>query len=111
MSEALAMVAAEHGIKSVTAIALAYILRKSALLGVHNVFPVVGGRKVEQLRDNIAALSIKLTEEQVAYLESVKAFDVGYPSNFIGEDPNVTGTAGHMSATSAYLAFPGASSR
>jgi aryl-alcohol dehydrogenase-like predicted oxidoreductase len=111
MSEALAMVAAEHGIKSVTAIALAYILRKSALLGVHNVIPVVGGRKIEQLRDNIAALSIKLTEEQVAYLESVKAFDVGYPSNFIGEDPNVTGTAGHMSATSAYLAFPGPSSR
>ncbi|KAK3308460.1 putative aryl-alcohol dehydrogenase Aad14 [Chaetomium strumarium] len=111
LSRALTTVAAEQGTNSVTAIALAYILRKAALLGVHNVFPVVGGRKTEQLKDNIAALSIWLTEAQVAYLESVKDFDIGYPSSMIGEDPNVTGIPGHMSATSAYLAFPGATKR
>jgi aryl-alcohol dehydrogenase-like predicted oxidoreductase len=111
MSEALAKVAAEHGTSSVVAIALAYILRKAALLGLHDVFPVVGGRKVEQLKDNISALSMRLTEEQVAFLESVKEFDVGYPTEFIGEDPNVTGVAGPMTATSAYLTFPGSTGR
>ncbi len=111
LSDALAKVAAEHGTNSVVAVALAYISRKAALVGVHNVFPVIGGRKVYQLKDNIAALSIRLTEDQVGYLESVKAFDIGWPTNFIGEDPNVTGVPGHMSATSAYLAFPGATKK
>ncbi|KAH1617484.1 aryl-alcohol dehydrogenase [Aspergillus fumigatus] len=99
-SEALANVAAEHGIKSVTAVALAYILCKAP-----NVFPIVGGRKVEHLHDNIQALKIKLTEEQIKYLESVNHFDPGFPSNFLGEDPRVSGKAGRLLATSAPLAF------
>ncbi len=41
MSEALAKVAEKHGIESVTAIALAYVMSKAP-----NVFPQVGGRKV-----------------------------------------------------------------
>ncbi|EAW13990.1 aldo/keto reductase [Aspergillus clavatus NRRL 1] len=100
MSEALAKVAAEHGIESVTAIALAYVRAK-----VSNVFPLVGGRKVEHLHDNIQALSIKLTPEQVEYLESVKPFDIGFPGNIFGPDPNVTGQATGLLAASAPLAF------
>ncbi|KAJ0417103.1 NADP-dependent oxidoreductase domain-containing protein [Aspergillus carlsbadensis] len=86
MSEALAKVAAEHGIESVTAIALAYVLQK-----VPNVFPIVGGRKVEHLHDNIQALKIKLTPEQIQYLENVKPLDVGFPQNMLGNDPRITG--------------------
>lgn len=86
MSEALAKVASEHGIESVTAIAIAYVRAKAL-----NVFPIVGGRKVEHLHDNIQALKIKLTTEQIAYLESVKPFDVGFPYDFIGPDPKLTG--------------------
>ncbi|KAL3466342.1 NADP-dependent oxidoreductase domain-containing protein [Aspergillus heterothallicus] len=86
MSEALGKVAAEHGIESVTAVALAYVLQK-----VPNVFPIVGGRKVEHLQDNIQALKIKLTTEQIEYLESVKPLDVGFPQNMIGNDPKITG--------------------
>lgn len=100
MSEALATVAAEHGIESVTAIALAYVMAKAS-----NVFPLVGGRKVEHLHDNIQSLRIRLTEKQVEYLESVKPFEVGFPSNFLGQDPNVTGHAGGLLAQSAPLAF------
>lgn len=91
ISEALAKVAAEHGITSVTAVALAYVMAKAP-----NVFPIVGGRKVEHLQDNIQALSIKLTSEQIAFLESAQPFDVGFPSNFIGEDPRVTGQLGRL---------------
>ena len=107
MSAALSKVAGEHGIQSVTAIALAYIIQKSASLGVSRVFPVIGGRKVEQLRDNIRALSIVLTETQISYLESVHPFDIGFPGNFIGEDPNTTGSS-NMLAGTGYLAFPDA---
>jgi aryl-alcohol dehydrogenase-like predicted oxidoreductase len=47
------------------------------------VFPVVGGRKVEQLKQNIEALQIALTPAQIEYLESVKSFEPGFPHNFI----------------------------
>ena len=99
ISEALAVVAAEHGIESVTAIALAYVLCKAP-----NVFPLVGGRKIEHLHDNIRALSIRLTDKQIEFLEAATTFDIGFPGNLIGYDPStdggksafLTGPAGHI---------------
>ncbi|KAK0635977.1 aryl-alcohol dehydrogenase AAD14 [Bombardia bombarda] len=108
VAEALERVARQHGVESTTQIALAYVRRKAADYGVHNVFPVVGGRKVEQLRDNIAALSVRLTDEQVRELEGVRAFDMGFPHTFIGEDPNVTGVLPRIMRNTVYMEFPGA---
>jgi len=71
VSEALEEVAKEHGIESVTAVALAYVMSKAP-----NVFPIVGGRKVEHLMDNVQALKIKLTDKQIEKLESVVPFEV-----------------------------------
>ncbi|KAK1995418.1 aldo/keto reductase [Colletotrichum falcatum] len=102
ISEALEKVAGEHGVESVTAIALAYVRCKAA-----NVIPIVGGRKVEHLKANIDALNIKLTDEQIAYLESVKDFDVGFPTNFLGQDPNITGASARL-ARAAQMSFPNA---
>lgn len=85
MSEALSKVAEEHGTESVTAIAIAYVRSKAK-----HVFPLIGGRKIEHLKQNIEALSIKLTPEQIEYLESVVPFDIGFPSNFIGQDPAIS---------------------
>lgn len=56
--------------------AIAYLLQKAPY-----VFPVVGGRKVEHLHANIEALSISLSTEQIAYLESILPFDKGFPMN------------------------------
>ncbi|KAJ5756904.1 aryl-alcohol dehydrogenase aad14 [Penicillium nucicola] len=100
MSAALEKVANEHGIKSLTAVALAYVMAKAP-----NVFPLVGGRKVEHLHDNILSLKIRLTAEQISYLESQKPFDVGFPSNFIGPDPNVIGKASFLLAANASYSF------
>lgn len=101
ISEALATVAAEHGIESVTAIALAYVMCKSP-----NVFPIVGGRKIEHLHDNIQALSIRLTEKQIQFLESATEFDVGFPANFIGQDPaTTTGKASFLAQTGGHVDF------
>lgn len=101
-SEALAQVASEHGIESVTAIAVAYVMSKA-----ENVFPLIGGRKVEHLEDNIQGLSIRLTEEQIKLLESIKPFDIGFPHDFIGADPHIIGHSTRLARTS-HLVFPGA---
>jgi len=98
VSEALEKVAQEHGVESITAIALAYVRAKA-----HNVFPLVGGRKTEHLDDNIRALSIKLTPEQVDFLEGVTNFDIGFPNDFIGPDPHVTGKFTGLAAANAPL--------
>ena len=47
------------------------------------VFPIIGGRKVEHLMDNIEALDISLSTEQIKYLEEVIPFDLGFPHGMI----------------------------
>ncbi|CAL1709960.1 unnamed protein product [Somion occarium] len=76
---ALEKVAEEVGTKSITAVAIAYVMQKAPY-----VFPIVGGRKVEHLHQNIEALSISLSTEQIKYLESILPFDLGFPSAQIG---------------------------
>jgi aryl-alcohol dehydrogenase-like predicted oxidoreductase len=102
ISDALEEVAKELSIDSITAVALAYVMSKTP-----NVFPIVGGRKVEHLKDNIQALSIKLTQKQIDKLEEASPFVPGFPGDvstpigepnhladvtqLIGEDPRVVG--------------------
>ncbi|KAF7790639.1 hypothetical protein EIP86_001595 [Pleurotus ostreatoroseus] len=73
---ALEKVAGEVGAK----MAIAYVMQK-----VPYVFPIIGGRKVEHLYDNLEALNIALTPEQIAYLEGVLPFDKGFPFNPFGD--------------------------
>ena len=47
------------------------------------VFPIVGGRKVEQLQANIKALDVVLSEEQITFLEGVIPFDRGFPHGMV----------------------------
>lgn len=101
ISAALEKVANEIGDVSITAVALAYVMQKTI-----NVFPIIGGRKIEHLKDNIKALSIHLTDKQVEELESVTSFDVGFPNNFIGPDPKVSGKLGAgLLGSSAQMSF------
>ncbi|PNP38584.1 hypothetical protein TGAMA5MH_09665 [Trichoderma gamsii] len=62
----------------ITSVALAYVMHKAPY-----VFPIVGGRKVEQLRENIAALSLKLTEEDIAEIEAAVPFALGFPYDLL----------------------------
>lgn len=78
ISATLEKVAEEIGDVSITAVALAYVMQKTI-----NVFPIVGGRKVEHLKDNIKALSIHLSDKQIEALESVIPFEPGFPHNFV----------------------------
>ncbi|KAG1745887.1 NADP-dependent oxidoreductase domain-containing protein [Suillus paluster] len=80
MSAALEKVAKEVGAKHITAVAIAYLMQKTPY-----VFPIIGGRKVEQLEANLESLAISLTPEQMKYLESIVPFDPGFPNTMIGD--------------------------
>ncbi|KAH9947755.1 Aldo/keto reductase [Amylocystis lapponica] len=62
---ALEEVAQQVGVKSITAVAIAYVMQKTPY-----VFPIIGGRKIEHLLNNIEALEIALSAEQIARLEA-----------------------------------------
>lgn len=101
MSEALEQVARQHGLTSLAAVALAYLIRKAP-----NVIPIIGGRKIEHLHDNIQALSLSLTESEMSFVESRTNFDIGFPGNFVDESPAATGKNPRMSSTIAKIAYP-----
>jgi len=65
---------------SITGIALSYVMQKAPY-----VFPIVGVRKAEQLRDNINALSkVTLSPEEIKELEDASPFELGFPHNLLG---------------------------
>jgi 1-deoxyxylulose-5-phosphate synthase len=61
--ERVTEVAEKHGVPRAH-IALAWVLQKDVVSA-----PIVGATKISHLEDAVAALSIKLTQEEVAYLE------------------------------------------
>ncbi|KAI0708691.1 Aldo/keto reductase [Earliella scabrosa] len=80
MAKALEEVANQVGVTSIQAVAIAYVMHKTT-----HVFPIIGGRKLEHLQANIAALDITLSNEQIKYLESAIPFETGWPGSFIGD--------------------------
>ncbi|KAK8008944.1 sterigmatocystin biosynthesis dehydrogenase stcV [Apiospora marii] len=80
VSKVLDAVAKRHGVH-ITAVALAYAMQKTPYL-----FPVVGGRKVEQLKANVEALSLELSPEDVAEIEKGYDFDFGFPHNILNSN-------------------------
>lgn len=64
---------------SITSVALAWARTKGPY-----IFPVIGGRKVEHLKDSIEALGLELTKEDVEAIEKVVPFDFGYPQTILG---------------------------
>jgi aryl-alcohol dehydrogenase-like predicted oxidoreductase len=61
--ERVAKIAEKHGVQRVH-IALAWLLQKEQVTA-----PIVGATKITHLEDAVGALSVKLTQEDVAYLE------------------------------------------
>jgi aryl-alcohol dehydrogenase-like predicted oxidoreductase len=59
---------------SVAQIALAWILSKPFVSSV-----IIGAKSMEQLRDNIAAARLQLTEEEIKTLDEVSQLPPEYP--------------------------------
>lgn len=69
--------------KSITAVALAYVLQSQPY-----VYPIVGGRKVAHLKDNIEALSIHLSDDDFEEINNATNFAVGFPHDMVGQAPD-----------------------
>jgi aryl-alcohol dehydrogenase-like predicted oxidoreductase len=48
--------------------------------------PIVGARSEAQLRDNLGALELELSEDAVERLSAASGFDVGFPRSFLESD-------------------------
>ncbi|CAK5265823.1 unnamed protein product [Mycena citricolor] len=104
ISHALEKVAGEIGAKSITSVAIAYLMHK-----VPYCFPIIGGRKVEHLMSNIEALEVSLSPEQIKFLEGVLKFDPGFPATMIGNGITPTPfleTAGHYDRVPVQQTIP-----
>ncbi|KAI0253752.1 Aldo/keto reductase [Lactifluus subvellereus] len=75
----LEQVASEVGVESITSVAIAYVMHKTPY-----VFPIIGGRKIEHLKQNIQSLDVSLSPEQIQRIDSAKPFDLGFPHDLIG---------------------------
>ena len=58
-----------------TSVALAYVRHQSP----YNVFPIVGGRSVKNLKENIEALELRLTKEELDDIQAAEGFEFGFP--------------------------------
>jgi len=83
--KALEQVAEEVGVQSITSVAIAYVMQKTPF-----VFPIIGGRKVEHLQQNLEALDISLSPQQIKFLEDTLPFDAGFPYNSFGNGEEYT---------------------
>lgn len=105
VSDALEAVAKRKGTE-LTSIALAYVMHKTPY-----VFPIVGGRKIEHLRGNIAALTVRLSQEDMAEIEAAVPFDIGFPMTFFykGQGPRHVNDVWllNMAGTFDYVKEPG----
>jgi len=51
----------------------------------HNIHPIIGARRLDQLLDNLGAVDIALPGDAVAQLEVATEIDLGFPTTFISE--------------------------
>jgi aryl-alcohol dehydrogenase-like predicted oxidoreductase len=61
-------------------VAIAWTMHRS-----RSVIPIIGARSAGQLADNLGALEVRLTLEQVVTLEASADFSLGFPHDFIRE--------------------------
>jgi aryl-alcohol dehydrogenase-like predicted oxidoreductase len=78
--EAVRAVAREVG-RSPAQVALAWLRQRPV-----PVIPIVGARRLEQFRDNLASLDLRLDEAQVGRLDAASRVEPGFPHDFYDMD-------------------------
>jgi aryl-alcohol dehydrogenase-like predicted oxidoreductase len=78
--EAVQAVAREVG-RSPAQVALAWLRHRPV-----PVIPIVGARRLEQFRDNLACLDLRLNEAQVGRLDAASRVELGFPHDFYTRD-------------------------
>jgi aryl-alcohol dehydrogenase-like predicted oxidoreductase len=78
--KALHQVSQETG-RSLAQVALAWLRYRTV-----PVIPIIGARKLHQLTDNLASLTLTLSTEQVAALDQASRIELGFPHDFYAMD-------------------------
>jgi aryl-alcohol dehydrogenase-like predicted oxidoreductase len=76
----VATVARETGCSSAQ-VALAWLRHRDV-----PVTPIIGARKIEQLKDNLSSLNLKLTAGQRERLDMVSRIQLGFPHDFLNKE-------------------------
>jgi aryl-alcohol dehydrogenase-like predicted oxidoreductase len=63
--------------KNAAQIAIAWLLHRD-----QPIIPIIGTRKMSQLQDNLAALDVKLSADQLKLLDQASAIQLGFPHDF-----------------------------
>ncbi len=50
------------------------------------IIPIIGARRLEQFKDNLACLDLKLGEAQIARLDAASQVELGFPHDFYARD-------------------------
>jgi diketogulonate reductase-like aldo/keto reductase len=50
------------------------------------VIPIIGARKLSQLKDNLASFDLTLTAEQVKALDDASQIEIGFPYSMYAKD-------------------------
>lgn len=69
-------IAKEKNVSPAT-VSLAWIRRNPIII------PIIGSRKLEQLKDNLTCLDVELNQDQLNRLEQVSKIELGFPHDFI----------------------------
>jgi aryl-alcohol dehydrogenase-like predicted oxidoreductase len=77
IAEVTAAAAKESG-HTPSQVALAWLLARPAPM-----IPIIGARTLEQLRDNLGCLNVKLSEAQLKGLDEVSRIELGFPHDFL----------------------------
>jgi aryl-alcohol dehydrogenase-like predicted oxidoreductase len=80
IARAVQAVARECG-RSPAQVALAWLRQRPV-----PVIPIIGARKLEQVKDNLASIQTKLDQSHLAQLEEVSRIELGFPHDFYRKD-------------------------
>jgi aryl-alcohol dehydrogenase-like predicted oxidoreductase len=50
------------------------------------VIPLIGARRLDQMRDNLGCLDFTLTDEQMSNLDKASPIELGYPHDFLASE-------------------------
>jgi aryl-alcohol dehydrogenase-like predicted oxidoreductase len=77
--------------RSSAQVALAWLLHRDLA-----VIPIIGTRKIDQLKDNLASVEVKLNADQLARLEKASKIEMGFPHDFLNKEMVRTFSFGGM---------------
>jgi len=81
IAEAVRVLASEIG-RTPSQVALAWLRQQPG-----NVIPILGARRVDQIRDNLGCLDLSLSEAQLLRLHEASRIELGFPHDFLALPP------------------------